>query len=511
MSSTAIDPAPEARVRDPRSGIAGARRRRAVIDVGSNSVRLVVFEGLVRAPLPVFNERVLCGIGRDLAETGALHAGGVDLALSTIGRFVALSRELGAGVPEAVATAAVREAADGPAFVARARDACGLEVRVLSGAEEARLSALGATSALSRADGVMGDLGGGSLELVRLESGAAGDGVTLPLGALRLTGLAPGKRIAAADRALDKVAWLGKARKKDFYAVGGAWRSLARIHMARRDYPLRIVHQYEIAREEAAALADLISGLGADSLARIEGVNQRRLESLPAAAAVLSRVLRRLRPGRVMFLAGGLREGLLHERLPEEVRAKDPLIDRCRAFAARASRFGDTGDELAAWMAPLFGDEGPEDRRLRLAACLLSDVAWRAHPGYRAAQAFEEVLRAPVVGIDHAGRAFVALAVHARHHGAGDAPVTEPARTLVDLATAERARLVGVALRLGLTLSGGAPGVLARTRLERAAGEAVLHMRPEDSCLYSELVDRRLASVARCLNLAPRRRIEAGA
>ena len=183
------------------------------------------------------------------------------------------------------------------------------------------------------------------------------------------------------------------------------------------------------------------------------------------------------------------------------------MISQCRAFAVRASRFGDTGDELADWMAPLFDEESPEDGRLRLAACLLSDVAWRAHPSYRAARAFEEVFQAPVVGIDHAGRAFVALAIHARYNGTGDAPVTEPARTLVEQAVVEQAKLVGVSLRLGLTLSGGAPGVLARTRLERSAGEVTLHLRREDSHLNSELVERRLASVARCLDLAPRCRI----
>ncbi|MCE2492518.1 MAG: Ppx/GppA family phosphatase [Alphaproteobacteria bacterium] len=507
MSSTTIDPAPDAHVRELPSGIADAWRRQAVIDIGSNSVRLVVFEGLVRAPLPIFNERVLCGIGRDLADTGALHEGGVDLALSTIERFVAISREIGAGFPEAVATAAVREAANGREFVARVRETCGLEVRVLSGVDEARLSALGAMSAIPDADGVMGDLGGGSLELVVLNSGEIGDSVTLPLGALRLMGLTPEERIAVIDQALDEVAWLNKLKKRNFYGVGGAWRSLARIHMAQREYPLRIVHQYQITRGEANTLAGVISGLSLDSLARIEGVNRRRLESLPGAAAVLSRTLRRLRPGRVMFLAGGLREGLLQQYLSEEVRGEDPLISQCRAFAVRASRFGDTGDELADWMAPLFDEESPEDGRLRLAACLLSDVAWRAHPSYRAARAFEEVFQAPVVGIDHAGRAFVALAIHARYNGTGDAPVTEPARTLVEQAIVEQAKLVGVSLRLGLTLSGGAPGVLARTRLERSAGEVTLHMRRKDSHLNSELVERRLASVARCLDLAPRCRI----
>ncbi len=470
-------------------------------------MRLVVFEGLVRTPLPVFNERVLCGIGRDLADTGALHEGGVGLALSAIGRFVAISRETGAGVPEAVATAAVREASNGREFVARVREACGLEVCVLSGVEEARLSALGAVSAIPGADGVMGDLGGGSLELVVLESGEIGDSVTLPLGALRLAGLGPAERIATVDRALDEVAWLGKSKKRDFFGVGGAWRSLARIHMAQRGHPLRIVHQYRITRREANTLSGAISGMSPESLARIEGVNRRRLESLPSAAAVLSGVLRRLRPGGIVFLAGGLREGLLQRHLPEEVRGEDPLIGQCRAFAVRAARFGDTGDELADWMAPLFDREGPRESRLRLAACLLSDVAWRAHPGYRAARAFEEVFQAPVVGIDHAGRAFVALAVHARYNGTGDTPVTEPARALVESAVAERAKLVGVLLRLGLTFSGGAPDVLARTRLERRDGEVTLHVRREDSHLYSELIERRLASVARCLDLAPRCRV----
>ena len=244
--------------------VAGIGQRQAVIDIGSNSVRLVVFEGLIRAPLPIFNERVLCGIGRDLASSGALHEGGVELALSSIERFVTISREIGAGEPDAVATAAVREARNGLQFVERVRERCGLEVRVLTGVNEARLSALGAISAIPDADGVMGDIGGGSLELVVLNAGEIGESVTLPLGALRLMGLTPQQQVKAIDQAVDSVPWLNDLKNKTFYAVGGAWRSLARIHMAQRDYPLRIVHQYQLTRSDANTLAGVISGLSLD-------------------------------------------------------------------------------------------------------------------------------------------------------------------------------------------------------------------------------------------------------
>ena len=488
--------------------IAGSGPRQAVIDIGSNSVRLVVFEGLIRAPLPIFNERVLCGIGRDLASSGTLHEGGVELALSSIERFVMISREIGAGEPDAVATAAVREARNGLQFVEQVRERCGLEVSVLTGVDEARLSALGAMSAIPDADGVMGDLGGGSLELVALNAGEIGESVTLPLGALRLMGLTPQQQVKAIDQAVDSVPWLNDLKNRTFYAVGGAWRSLARIHMAQRNYPLRIVHQYQLTRSDANTLAGVISGLSLDSMVRIEGVNKRRLESLPGAATVLSRLLKRIRPSKVVFLAGGLREGLLQQRLPEHVRREDPLISQCRAFAVRTSRFGDTGDELANWMAPLFDGESFTHSRLRSAACLISDVAWRAHPSYRALQAFEEVFHAPFVGINHPGRAFVALALHARYIGTADAPETAFARTLIDSPEVGQAKLVGVCLRLGLTLSGGEAEVLVRTSLEMSDDHVMLRMRRKDAQLSSELIERRLASVARYLELVPRLEFE---
>jgi len=504
LSSTTIDQIPGSGIKELPLQIVAGSRRLSVVDIGSNSVRLVVFEGLVRAALPIFNERVLCGIGRDLDDTELLHEDGVELALLTLERFVAISQEIGAGVPDAVATAAVREARNGPAFVEQIRERCGLVVRVLSGTDEARLSALGAMSAMPNADGLMGDLGGGSLELVAINSGEIGESVTLPLGTLRMKGLSPKEQAEAFNNAIKGIVWLKDLKHGTFYAIGGAWRSLAKIHMAQRDYSLRIVNQYQLTRNEASKLAGVISQMSLDSMSGIEGVNTRRLETLPDAAAVLSRLLGKVRPRKVIFLAGGLREGLLQERLPSDIRDEDPLISQCRAFAIRESRFGDTGDELAYWMSSMLEGESVRHGRLRLAACLLSDIAWRAHPSYRAVQAFEEVFRAPFVGIDHEDRAFIAIAIHARYNGTADEPETDCALTLIDDAEARRAKLIGICLRLGLTLSGGVPGVLSRTQLENENGTVTLRIGRGDANLYVELIERRLASVARCLGLASR-------
>jgi exopolyphosphatase/guanosine-5'-triphosphate,3'-diphosphate pyrophosphatase len=483
--------------------------RQAVIDLGSNSIRLVIFEGLCRAPTPIFNERALCGVGRGLRESGLLHPEGVAQAVQTISRFVELSRASGAGDPEIVATAAVREAGNGDEFVATILRVTGVGVRILSGAEEAHLSALGALSAVPGAEGVVGDLGGGSLELVRLSDGHPAESVTLPLGPLRLAGMKAAEKTNFIDEAVERVAWLDSVRDKPIFAVGGAWRSLARIHMAQRNYPLRIVHQYRIDRSEANMLAKVIGGLSPGSLALIEGVNKRRLEALPEAALVLSRVMRKARPSSIVFLAGGLREGIVHERLTDDVRAQDPLIAQCRAIATMRGRYGDTGDLLCEWMATLYSDESAEQRRHRLASCLLSDIAWRDHPTYRARQAFEQILHAPFVGIDHAGRAFVSMAVHARYAGAsGDLDLAQ-VRGLVDEATMARAKRIGLCLRLAMTLSGGSPSILRRTRLERDAKKVVLKVDQTSRHVVGDIVERRLAAVGKASSLAPRVEVSA--
>jgi exopolyphosphatase / guanosine-5'-triphosphate,3'-diphosphate pyrophosphatase len=161
-----------------------------VIDIGSNSVRLVVYEGISRSPTPIFNEKVLCGLGREVSTKGKLNPDAVESAIAALKRFRALCDVLEVGDLRVVATAAVREAKDGAAFIREAEKACRTSIEVLSGKREARLAALGVIASVYRPDGVAGDLGGGSLELVEVRGDEIGIGVTLPFGGLALADIA---------------------------------------------------------------------------------------------------------------------------------------------------------------------------------------------------------------------------------------------------------------------------------------------------------------------------------
>lgn len=475
-----------------------------VVDIGSNSIRLVVFDRLARAPWAVFNEKVLCGLGRGLDKAGRLNESAMTMAAANLERFVRLADAMGVGTLDMVATAAVRDATNGREFVKLAERRCGRPIRVLTGEEEARLSALGVISGMPQASGAMGDLGGGSLELVALERGAIGEHATLPLGPLRLIDASEGDRDRArklVDRELERLDWLAEIKGRAFFPVGGAWRSLARIHMDQTRYPLHVIQQYEIGRRAAEDMARVIGRLGRRSLASIRGVPRRRLDSLPLAALVLERVLRIAKPDSVIFSAYGLREGLLHSRLTPAEQRKDPLIEAAIEIAEREGRFGSQGPALVAWTAPLFPKEDPAEARLRRAVAELSDIAWREHPDYRAEQGYLHILRLPVAGLDHRERVFLAAAIAARYGAELDQPAFQPAMTLLDEAMRQRASVLGLALRLAYSLTAGTPGVLARTALERSGQRLTLKLAKGDEAMFGEAVQRRLEALGRTLDL----------
>ncbi|MFT5539325.1 MAG: exopolyphosphatase/guanosine-5'-triphosphate,3'-diphosphate pyrophosphatase, partial [Alphaproteobacteria bacterium] len=301
----------------------------AVIDIGSNSVRMVVFSGAERSPVPIYNERTLCGLGRSLGETGKLDAGGVVKALAHLARFAVLARAMGVERIEALATEAVRAASDGADFVAEAEAILGAPINILKGEAEAQASAYGVVSGIPAADGMMGDLGGGSLEIVTLDHGMPGAYATLPIGSLRLhesAGTDMDKVGALVDKALESVDWLGAIKGRTFYPVGGAWRAFAAVHMNQQNYPLHVVHQYSMGGADAVALLQLISCMSPKSLAKIRGVPKARLKTLPVAAIVLERLLSQARPKELVFSAFGLREGWLYGKLEAGEKAQDPLL-----------------------------------------------------------------------------------------------------------------------------------------------------------------------------------------
>ena len=482
--------------------------RIAVVDVGSNSLRLVVYERLGATLLPLLNEKVMCALGRGIAATGRLNPDGVALAFANVQRFVALARALAVDHLAIIATAAVREAADGAAFAAEIEAICGIPVRIIDGGEEGRLSAAGVLAGIPYADGVVGDLGGGSVELVRVDATttpAVGAGVSLPLGPLRLAEFGDNRKavIEQIEAALPAAPVLRECAGRALYLVGGAWRAIARLHIEQTRYPLHIIHQYKIARRPAEAFLELVAAQSRRSLERVTGMSRRRLEVVPLAATILRRLIAAGKPDRLVFSAFGLREGYAYGVLPGGERA-DPLIAGAMTMARRQSRPGNDGDRLLRWISPVFPRLNEARRRLYRAACWLSDTAWTEHPDYRAELAFLRSLRMPVGAIEHSERAFIALAMHARYGGPTDDPVKAAALPLLDDDAAAEARSLGLALRLAYTLCGGALDLLDQVLLDAKSNTLVLELPASGGLFVGEAVQRRLDALGRAMGLATR-------
>ncbi len=473
--------------------------RCAVVDLGSNSVRLVVFEGTGRTPIAIFNEKAVLRLGRGLQATGLLHAEGMEQALTVMTRYAAIARAMGAWPFEVLATAAVRDASNGATFVGRLEALLdGVRIRILSGEQEAALSAEGLLCGIPDADGVLADIGGGSLELVRIRHGRPGGGQTLRLGVIRLAERANGdmaRARALAEADLAEVRWLSEGLGSDLYLVGGAWRGLARMHIAATSYPLNIVHHYSIEHEAARELTATVAGASRRLLERMPGVPRRRVDDLPFAAVVLRRLLRATGARRVVFSANGLREGWYVQRIPSELRAQDGLLAAGRDYAAQLGRDPALPPALLAWTDPLFPHESAEQHRLREAACWLSDIGSHDHPEYRAEQAFLRILRQPGVGMDHPARAFLALAVAVRYEAEPDSSFLLPVLSLLPSEAIGRATILGCALRLAYTLSAGTPDLLAATRL-LVNGTLALHLARGSGVFAGESVTRRLERLA---------------
>jgi len=481
----------------------------AVIDIGSNSVRLVVYEGLTRSPTPIFNEKVLAGLGREVQSTGLLAKDAVDKAISALKRFRALCDAMGVERLLAIATAACRDAKNGPAFIADAARICRVRIDVLSGRREAELSALGVVSGIFQPDGIVGDLGGGSLDLTDVHRSRVRPGVTLPLGGLALQDISS-KSLKKAEKIvkqnLSDVAILKSGAGRAFYAVGGTWRSLMRLHLWQMGYPLHVMHGYQISAKEALEFARLVHSVEPDALSRIEVVAAARRTLLGYAALVLEHVVRIARPKHVIVSALGVREGLLYSMLDAEDKKQDALIAAAQELNLLRSRSPRHCEELVGWtdrfMASSGINETAEEKRLRHAACLLADIGWRAHPDYRGEQSLNVIAHAAFVGVDHPGRAFLALAVFFRHVGFDD-DLSPHVRELASARMIDRARVLGAAMRVAYLVSAAMPGVLPHTPMLVEKGKLKLRFERSFSAFAGERVYARLRQLARLIGREP--------
>jgi exopolyphosphatase/guanosine-5'-triphosphate,3'-diphosphate pyrophosphatase len=489
-------------------------RNVAVIDVGSNSVRLVLYRIEGRAIWTVFNEKVLAGLGRNMAQTGRLAPGGVAAALGALRRFRAVLDGMRPDEVFTAATAAVRDASDRQAFIDRVAHETGFRLRVLSGEDEARLAALGVAAGAPGATGVVGDLGGSSLELTRIEDGVPGYGATLPLGPFALglstQGIARTPTIEALALAASAVIAPVAARfqAETFHAVGGAWRNLALVNMSITNYPLHVVHQYEMPAAEALEASRFLARQSKGSLERIPGLTKKRAETLPSAAVVLEALIERLGVKRLVLSAYGVREGLILDAMSAELRTQDPLVEGCATLAARDATSEVFGPALEAWLSPLWSSLEPvfakdRTRVLLAAAARLAGLGAHLHPDHRADLAFDLVLRAPIAGQTHKERAFLAIAVFNRYTTAVTNPEPEAVSRLLSPEQIGRARALGAALRLGFDLSGRSPALLDGSALSQGKGELLLTIKgASGDVLLGEQTQKRAAQLAQALRLS---------
>ena len=474
----------------------------AIVDIGSNSVRLVIYESVSRTPSVVHNEKAICAIGRNMVTTGKLHDEGITLAYEALGRFRMLADALGAETREAVATAAARDAANGADFIRRAEARWGGPIRVLSGEDEARTAAEGVLAGIPEADGLVADLGGGSLDMVTVKTGKTGMALTLPFGPLRLMDISHGDPDGArklVDDGLSVLANLDRLDGRSLYAVGGVWRSFARVDMEEQNYPLHVLHNYRIPASRALRLCKALSRLSRKSLDKMKIVSRRRAEALPYGAIVLERLLAATNMRDVVISAYGLREGLLYSRLADEERAKDPLIEFAAAANQRHSRAPAHAGEMFAWMTPLFPDEDADMRRIRQAVCYFSDIGWRRHPDDRALGTFDQVLTAPFAGAEHRARALIATAIFHRYTGDEDFPREIGAHDLLNVADDIAARRIGLAARLSFALSASAVGELPHYRLRMTPTRVLLDVSRRRENIAGEPVQKRLGALANSL------------
>ncbi len=485
---------------------ARALSRVGVVDVGSNSVRLVVFDGAARSPAYFFNEKIMCGLGQGLAESGRLSLQGRIRAVAALKRFALLAQGMGMAPLTCVATAAVREAEDGEDFRAEVERETGLNLWVIDGREEARLSAQGVLLGWPGAEGLVCDIGGSSMELAVVADGKVGARVTSPLGPFRLNGIKGGKKgmrnhIAGVLQGL--AAELGTHHRR-IYLVGGSWRAIARLDMERTGYPMTVLHEYKMTRKSVIQTLDWIDKSDVATLRGLTGTGERRMELVPVASRVLREVLRAFKPSEIDVSSYGIREGLLFEQMPERLRMRDPLIEAARAAELASARLPGFGKKLYQFLLPLYRSVPPERLRLVKAACLLHDTTWRAHPDYRAEVCFDNVTRANLGGLSHTERVFLGLALLHRYKNSRSGSRLEPLFNLLTDRQIQDAEVLGKAMRFGAMFSIRAPEEAGMLRYFPKKRVLELSLNRSKEALFGEVAQARFAALASSLKVETR-------
>jgi len=478
--------------------------RIGVIDIGSNSVRFVIYDLFGASFTPIYNEKVLAGLGRDLRKSGELSVEGTQRAFTALKRFKYIVEAQGLKRVLIAATAALRDAQDAPAFITKVRNEIGFDIKPMSGEREAYISSLGVLAGDRRAHGLAADLGGASLEISVLGAKQSDNGSTYPLGPFSVyQGTFDAATIAPnVLNALDKVGLDRFPRKTPLFLIGGAWRNLALINQARTNYPLNIVHNYSIDVDEALSLGAWACGDGVLDLLNWPGVSKRRADTLPYSGLLMKILIESLEPSEIVISAGGLRDGLVYESLPDLMHKRTPLFDACRDLARGRSQSTQFSKYLIEFLADIdqhlprvFSIEN--EARLRKAACYLVGIGKGLHPEHRAALSMDSILYAPLPGLKHRERAYLASMLYGSYTSKSGFPHTETVNYFLTADEQKAARIYGEAMRFAVVLSGRSGQVLSRQKLIVDDGSLSLKVATEFDGLVVERCLLRLKSFAK--------------
>src|SRR6056297_1263190 len=484
---------------------ARALSRVGVVDVGSNSVRLVVFDGAARSPAYFYNEKIMCALGANMSETGRLSPGGRQRALAAMRRFRHLADGMGISPLTAVATAAVRDAEDGPDFRAEVEAETGVRLWVIDGEEEARLSAQGVLLGWPGSYGLVCDIGGSSMELAEIDNGEVGKRMSSSLGPLKLRDLKGGKKARKAvirGTVPEMRSALGE-QKNRLFLVGGSWRAIAKIDMERRGYPLQVLHEYRMTPKSVRETAKYIEKNDLEELRNRAGVSSARMALVPYAAEVLREVVKTFKPRDIAVSSYGIREGLLYEQMPQQLRDRDPLIEACRFAESKDARLPGFGRVVYEFIEPLFKSAKPDRRRIIKAACLLHDVSWRSHPDYRAEDCFDNATRANLGGLKHSERIYLGLALLHRYSNKREGSRFEDLYTLIDEKDAHEAVVLGKAMRFAAMLWLRSDAKLGQLSWFPKKKQLELSLSPEAEALFGEVAEARFLSLVEALGAQP--------
>ncbi len=477
----------------------------AIIDIGSNSIRMIVYDGLFRSPAILFNERVLAELGKTLSTLGQLNAQNLDMAFFNLQRFKAVADNMKAQC-FVIATAALREASDGPEFTQKLKDELGLDVRIISGEEEAYLGYQGIISSFMEVDGVIGDLGGGSLELSVVEKSCYQKGESFPLGGLRLASGFSGVKALKKEikKHIEPQIWLkNSAKDKNFYPIGGAWRSVAKYYISQTGYPLHLIHGLQVKAKDLKPYLYELAQMNARQLSRLTMISKRRRNVMATSALLMLEVLEHIRPKKICFSTFGVRDGLLYDHLSEEIQKQDPVLERCRYWEHQFSRFNN-GEAIYNWSSDLIKNETPQYQRLYKAACLLNDFGWFEHRDYRAELSFRRLLTQRFGGgILHKERMMLACIAYVFYGESLNDGLVKKSTLLLSKKQKKHALSYGLAIRLARRLGGGPSAPIAKSQLLLSNSHLTLKIDKSLESFMGLHIDNIMADLAKNLDVEP--------